>query len=248
MGHHWEQHDEATVPASVEEVWDAIATGPGIDSWFMGRSEVEPGPDGAVRTSMGSYTMDTAITGWEPLHRLAHRGTDGPDGRFIAFEYLIEGRETGSTVVRLVTSGFLPGDDWEGEFEAMTLGGAMYFATLIAYLTHFAGQAGRPITASGPPVSDWPSTWAALHRALGLSVSPQVGDPARVTVPGLADVEGVVDFINPQAIGIRTPDALYRFIRGYVGSIVLGHHVFTPDHTDSHTTEAWQTWLTDLPA
>lgn len=248
MGHRWEQRDEATVGASVEEVWEAIATGPGIDSWFMGRNEVEPGPDGAIRTSMGSFTMDSAITGWEPLHRFAHRGTDGPDGRFIAYEYLIEGRDQGSTVLRMVANGFLPGDDWETEFEAMSLGGAMYFATLVAYLNHFAGRTGQPINVSGPPVTDWPTAWAELHRALGLSASPRVGDPARATVPGLPAVEGVVDFVNPHAIGIRTPDALYRFIRGYFGSIVLGHHIFKQDNTDTDTAQAWRTWLNGLPA
>ena len=248
MGHHWEQRDEATVAASVEEVWAAIATGPGIDSWFMGRTEVEPGPDGAVRTSMGSFTMDSAITGWEPPRRFAHRGADGPQGRFIAYEYLIEGRDQGSTVVRVVASGFLPGDDWEAEFEAMSLGGAMYFATLVAYLNHFSGRTGRTVNLSGPPVSDWPSAWAGLHRALGLSASPRVGDPVRTTVAGLAPIEGVVDFVNPQAIGIRTPDALYRFIRGFFGSIVLGHHIFSQDSTDTYTVDSWRTWLNSLPA
>jgi uncharacterized protein YndB with AHSA1/START domain len=251
MGHHWEKQDEAIIPASVEDVWNAIATGPGIDSWFMGRSSVEPGPDGAVRTDMGAFTMDSAITGWEPLHRLAHRSPEDPDGGFIAFEYLIEGRGQGSTVLRVVTSGFLPGDDWEDEFEAMTLGGAMYFGTLIAYLTHFAGRTGRPITVTGPPVSDWPSVWADLHDALGLSTTPQVGDPAGVSVPGLPEIEGVLDFVNPQALGIRTPDGLYRFIHGYFGSIVLGHHLFAPESEpgdgDKHATAAWEAWLAAFP-
>lgn len=247
MGHRWEQRDEATVAASVEEVWEAIATGPGIDSWFMGRSEVKPGPDGAVRTATGSFTMDSTITGWEPPHRFAYRGAEGPDGRFFAYEYLVEGRGQGSTVVRVVANGFLPGDDWETEFEAMSLGGAMYFATLVAYLDHFAGRAGQSqsIDVSGPPVTDWPAAWAGLHQALGLSASPRVGDPARVTIPGLPAIEGVVDFVNPQAIGVRTPDALYRFIRGFFGSIVLGHHIFR-QNTDADAAKAWLTWLNDL--
>ena len=37
------------VHATPEEVWQAIATGPGIDSWFMGRNEVEPGEGGRPR-------------------------------------------------------------------------------------------------------------------------------------------------------------------------------------------------------
>ena len=36
---------EVEVPGSPEEVWQAIATGPGISSWFVPAS-VENGPDG----------------------------------------------------------------------------------------------------------------------------------------------------------------------------------------------------------
>ena len=43
MGKEFSVSNEARVPASPDEIWDAIATGPGIDSWYMGRSTVEPG-------------------------------------------------------------------------------------------------------------------------------------------------------------------------------------------------------------
>ena len=52
MGHQFAQHHEAEVPAGPDEVWAAIATGPGIDSWFMGRNEVTAG---AVRRNAGPY-------------------------------------------------------------------------------------------------------------------------------------------------------------------------------------------------
>ena len=48
MGHHFEDHEEAELQATPEQVWEAIATGPGIDSWFMGRNQVEPGEGGKV--------------------------------------------------------------------------------------------------------------------------------------------------------------------------------------------------------
>lgn len=34
MGHAFEHRHELTVPASPEQVREAITTGPGIDSWF----------------------------------------------------------------------------------------------------------------------------------------------------------------------------------------------------------------------
>jgi len=165
MGHQFTEHDAAEVPASPEEVWAAIATGPGIDSWFMGRNEVKPGADGIVRTVFGDYAPESPITEWDPARRFGYRSGQAPDGRFIAFEYLIEGRAGGSTVLRAVTSGFIPGDDWADEFEAMKLGGALYFASLVEYLTHFPGRFAAPVTAYGPPDPDWPRDRARLYQA-----------------------------------------------------------------------------------
>lgn len=233
--------------ATVEEVWDAIATGPGIDSWFMGRSEVQPGPEGSVRTDLGGFAMTSKVTCWEPPRRFAYR-SDGPGERFIAYEYLVEGRDHGSTVVRVVANGFLPDDDWEAEFDAMSKGGRMYFANLVAYLNHFEGRHATPVEVTGPPVTDWPSDWATLRTALGVGSDPAVGDAVRVTVPGLPPIEGTVDFVNPHVLGVRTHNALYRFIQGFFGSMMLGHHLFGDSVDEAHTKQAWQRWLAGLYA
>jgi hypothetical protein len=50
--HEFEIRDELTLAATPEQVWDAIATGPGIDSWFMGHTEIEPGKGGTNRLAM----------------------------------------------------------------------------------------------------------------------------------------------------------------------------------------------------
>ena len=178
MGHQFAQHHEAEVPASPEEVWAAIATGPGIDSWFMGRNEVEPGDGGAVRTAFGEYTPELPITGWDPAQPARLRQRPAPDGRFIAQEFLIEGRAGGSTVLRAVTSGFLPGEDWAEEFEAMTLGGELYFTTLVEYLTHFTGRFAVPVTVFGPPGTSW-----SRDRPLLLPCA-RAGRAARAWRPG----------------------------------------------------------------
>ena len=33
---------DVEVDATPEQVWEAIATGPGLGSWFLGESEIEP--------------------------------------------------------------------------------------------------------------------------------------------------------------------------------------------------------------
>ena len=242
MGHQFAQHHEAEVPASPEEVWAAIATGPGIDSWFMGRSEVEPGDGGTVRTTFGEYTPELPITGWDPARRLAYGSGQAPDGRFIAYEFLIEGRAGGSTVLRAVTSGFLPGEDWAEEFEAMTLGGELYFRTLVEYLTHFTGRFAVAVTAFGPPGTSWSRDRPLLCRALGLAEQPEPGDPVRFT-DEIASPAGVVYCVNAHAIGVRTPDALYRFMRGFAKPVVAAHHLFGPGAEPDQARQAWEAWL-----
>jgi uncharacterized protein YndB with AHSA1/START domain len=249
MGHDFELHHEAEVTANPEEVWQAIASGPGMDSWFMGRTEVEPGPSGTVRTTMGDLTLESTVTAWEPLKRFAHESAPAEDGRFVAYELLIEGRDRGSTVLRLATSGFLPGDDWSAEFEAMSAGMSMFFRTLVSYLDHFAGRTATPINTAGPQVDDWDRAWPALLGALGLAETAAVGDPVRVAPAGLPPIDGVVDVIDPQCLGIRTGDALYRFVQGFfTGAVMAGHHVFAEGVDQRRTEHAWRTWLTELYA
>jgi uncharacterized protein YndB with AHSA1/START domain len=102
--HEFEIRDEITLAATPEQVWDAIATGPGLDSWFMGHSEIEPREGGTNRLEMPGYAQESTITAWQPGRHLAFRG-DSPDGTFMASEFLIEGRDGGSSVLRAVQNG-----------------------------------------------------------------------------------------------------------------------------------------------
>ena len=222
MGKDFEAHLDAAVPATPEQVWDAIATGPGISSWFVGRTEI----DGeTVRTSFGEGFMPPrTVTAAQPPHRFAYRSDTDPDGRFVAYEYLVEGRAGAATVLRTVTSGFLPGDDWADEYEAMRYGTELFFHTLTEQLRWFPGRFATPVTAFGPPVTDWPLTWHQLHRTLGLPATPRPGDRVRTTmIP-----DGVVSFTNPHALAVRAPDAVYRFLRGFHGSLIAAHALYSP--------------------
>jgi len=237
VGYEFELTDVAEVGATPEQVWEAIATGPGIDSWFMGRNEVEGGTGGTVRGAFGAYRPEYRIREWDPLEKLAYGSDTAPDGRRIAYEFLIEGRDGGSTVIRCVTSGFLPGDDWEDEFEAMTTGGELFFRTLVEYVTHFAGRTAVPVTAFGPPVGDWDEAWTRLGAALGLPARPAEGDRVRI------GQEGVVYAVNDQTAGVRTPDAMFRFVRGFQGAMVACHHLFTPGADADVEEKTWGDWL-----
>ncbi|MEV4091407.1 SRPBCC family protein [Streptosporangium saharense] len=253
MGHEFEVRKEIELAATPEEVWQAIATGPGIDSWFMGRSEVEPRQGGSTRLTVGGATEEATVTSWEPPGRFAYRTGQGEGGAFMAFEWLVEGRDRGSTVLRMVHEGFLEGD-WESEYEAMKSGWDMYLHTLAAYLTHFPGRTGRPVSALRVGAAGPERAWAVLTGALGLPATAVVGERASIAPEGFAPVEGVLDYADPfSCLGVRTDQGLYRFVhsgprRG--NAVFLAHHLYSfPGEFSGEAGElerAWQGWLERL--
>jgi uncharacterized protein YndB with AHSA1/START domain len=249
MPHEFEVREELPLSATPEQVWEAIATGPGIDSWFLGHSEIEPREGGRGSMTMGEHTTHSTVTAWDPPHRLAYRSDDNPDGTFMAFEYLIEGRAGGSTVLRFVHSGML-GDDWEAEYDALSKGDRMYLLHLAAYLRHFPGRtATHSMFLPGPQIADGQRVWAAFAEALGGKGTPAEGDEVRIEIDGLPPVEGVVEYAGPPTyLIVRTPDGLYTFMHGYLDTVVVELHAFSAGIDTQATESAWQSWLRRLPA
>ncbi|MEU7872771.1 SRPBCC domain-containing protein [Dactylosporangium sp. NPDC049140] len=241
--HAFELTHDIDLAATPEQVWAAIATGPGIDSWFMGRNEIEPHVGGETRMAMPGFDATGTVTAYEPGHRFGYRSPEAEDGSFMAFEYLIEGRDGGSTSLRLVHSGVLAGN-WEDEYDALRKGNPLYLRTLQQYLEHFAGRTAVPVAAFGPQQADQDIVWAAVTEACGLSKDAKEGDAVRLTFGG-REISGVVDTaLEPSFLGVRTDDALLRFV-GRHGFILTGHHVFAG--IDRETAEQeWTAWLAEV--
>ncbi len=248
MMHEFELSEQIELAATPQQVWDAIATGPGIDSWFMGRNELEAREGGRGRMDMGGFVAESTVTACEPLKHLAYRGDPEPDGTFHAFEYLIEAREGGSTVLRFVHSGFL-GDDWEAEYDALRKGDPMYLHKLAQYVRYFSGRHGAPISGFAGLRPDKERVWELYRAGLGLAGPVAIGDRVHLTPAGLAPLDGEVTYLNEDFLAVRTADALYGFIHGYKGGLVIGHHIYgapgqaAPDVKDLQ--EAWQGWLAE---
>jgi uncharacterized protein YndB with AHSA1/START domain len=242
MTHPFEVRGETNVDATPEQVWDAITSGPGVDSWLMGRTEIDS--DNKTSTfDMFGNTSTSAITAWEPGHRYATREEPNADGTFMAFEWLIEARDGGGAVVRFVHSGLL-GEDWEAEYNGLSVGDQAYLTKLKVYLEHFApGTAKLSTFLPGPVTGD---SWAAMTAAVGAGPDAANGQPARLTVPGIEPVDGAVEFVAaPSFVGMRTGDAMYVLIHGYNGMMFATAHYFD-DRDRSAETEAWQAWLGTL--
>jgi hypothetical protein len=53
----------------------------------------------------------------------------------------------------------------------------------------------------------------------------------------------VVYLANPHAIGVRTADALYRFMRGFAKPVIAAHHLFAAGAEPDRARQAWEAWL-----
>ena len=236
---------EQETAATPEQVWEAIATGPGLDAWFMGRNEVEPGEGGRTRLETGGFTEEAVVTVWQPPVRLVTETETAPDGSRHVFDYRLEPRGN-KTAVRWSHTGFLGSDNWELEYEGMAEGDPVYFAKLFEYLQHFRGRRATPVNVFHPGPGDKEEGWARFREGLGLDGEVSVGHRVTLTPEGLGPIEGEVDVRTGSFLGVRSPDAMLRFMHiDWNRMVGLGHHLFAED-LPADIEERWAAWLSDV--
>jgi uncharacterized protein YndB with AHSA1/START domain len=81
---------ETEVPGTPEEVWQAIATGPGVSSWFC-PTQSDQRVGGTITSHFGpGMDSDAKITAWDPPHRFAAESQSfGPDSPPMATEWTV---------------------------------------------------------------------------------------------------------------------------------------------------------------
>ena len=247
---------EVEVPGTPEEVWQAIATGPGISSWFV-PTEVEEREGGAAISHFGPDTsMDSVatITAWDPPRRFAADSQDlGPEAPTIATEWIVEARTGGTCVVRVVHSLFTTSDDWDGQLEGWESGWPAFFRILRLYLTHFRGQPAAAFQLMGVAPEPKAEAWAALTGALGLAgavLGRRVN--AAAGVPPLA---GVVEQVGPAAypeelllrLDQPAPGLAHLFAMAMGGQVYLPVRVYLygdrAPAVVARDEPVWQAWM-----
>lgn len=235
--------------ASPEQVWQAIASGPGISSWFVPH-QVEQRLGGAMSAQFGGGSDVTGqVRAWEPGRRIVFGAAEAPpDGTAdYAFEFLVEGRDGGGTVLRFVQSGFLD-EGWEDEYASLDDGWDLFFDNLRSYLTHFAGQPVHNVVTMAFVDGSAADLWPGLYRALGLARRPALGERVTLTPDGPEPITGVVDVACDKFLGVRSATGLHRIgAEGDAGCGISAYHYFYGDPVDTEALTAdWQRWLTDL--
>ena len=193
---------EVEVPGTPEEVWQAIATGPGISAWFWPAEieEVDGKPVAAKLTFGPGMVSRSVVTAWDPP-RLFAREADGwaPGSPPIATEFTVEARAGGICLVRVVNSLFASTDDWDKQLEGAESGWPGIFRILRIYLTHYRGLRSAMMQVMAGVAGTKVKAWATLAAALGLS---GVGAGQRWAVPaGVPALGGVVEHVSQSPCG-----------------------------------------------
>lgn len=197
---------EINVPGTPEEVWRAIATGPGISSWYVPHV-VEEAEGGEATASFGpepEMQVKGRVAVWDPPRRVVFDGGGVDQG--LAFEWLVEADDGGTCIVRLVNSGFGAGGEWDDHYDAMTEGWRLFLFNLQLHLEHFKGQSATavlPMAAWAGPAED---AWTTLATALGIPPGPEVGDRVEVTAADAPPLAGTVARVTPTYLALVVDD------------------------------------------
>jgi hypothetical protein len=163
-------------------------------------------------------------------------------------EFLVEAQSGGTCVVRVTTSGFGTGADWEQEFwDDMAPSWLAFFDNLRLYLAHFPGHQAATLEATASHPGDVAALLSTVHEALGLGA-----EGAAVAIRGATGtVERVLERQTLVRLTAPVPGMLNVFAHeGGEGQVTVGvrAYLFSPDAADYVEREqpAWQQWLSRL--
>lgn len=243
-----------------EQVWQAIATGPGISSWFV-PTEVEEREGGAVTFRLDPQTISAGtVTCWQPPDRFAYEERDWADNAPpLATELIVEARAGGRCVVRLVHSLFTDSDAWDDQLSDFEAGWGPFFEVLELYLTHFHGLPCASFRSLSAVEGSQVEAWQALLQKLGLS-GASAGEHRRVLAPLALPFAGrlqrtdegksrrdVLLLLDEPTPGIALFGVYLAAGKVYAG---LSCYLFGDAAAEVRALQApaWETWFAEPPA
>jgi uncharacterized protein YndB with AHSA1/START domain len=161
---------EILVPGTPEQVWQAMATGPGNAGWFI-KAEIEERVGGTLRFDFGGgVSTKGEVTEWEPPLRFGYVEREWePGAPPVATEITLTARSGDRCVVRMVHSLFTSSDAWDDQVEGFEKGWVGFFAILRVYLERFSGESAAGFMAMVPTTGDALSAWLRLCETLGMA-------------------------------------------------------------------------------
>ncbi len=245
---------EVEVPGTPEEVWRAIASGPGVSSWFV-PTRMEERQGGEIVSNFGpGMDCPATITEWEALKRFVAEGDLGPPGSpKMATEWIVEARAGGRCLVRVVHSLFADSDDWDNQLDGLEQGWPMYFRILRRYLEHFNGQPCSAMQFVGFSTDPEPQAWQKAGgelRLLNAAAEQKWSAPdALPRMAGVVDTLGKGSHKNTVLLRLDTPAPGTAYVGAFScgGMVMVCISVYLYGDKAKPAVErdepAWQAWI-----
>jgi uncharacterized protein YndB with AHSA1/START domain len=245
---------EVQVPGTPEEIWAAVATGPGIGSWFV-PSTVEQREGGEVVQQFGpgdSMSVRGRVRVWDPPQRVVFDGGDTGEG--MAFEWLIEARDGDTCVVRLVNSGFGSGEEHNDQIDGLDAGWRMFLHNLQLHRRYFPGQVGVAVQPMSMAAVGLDEAWDILTGALGIAGTASDGDRVAAGPTAPTALTGTLERAAPRMLTLRIdepgPGTALVAVEGADGQAVVSVWFWLYGAEAAGRApavlEGWQGWLADL--
>lgn len=244
---------EIEVPGTPEEVWRAIASGPGISSWMVpAEFEEKDGKPVAVKMTFGpGMEVRQPVKVWDPPRTWVSESEGVAGSPSNANEWYVEARGGGVCVVRFVQSLFASTDEWDNQLEAGHAAFLAFFRALRIYLTHFRGQSSTIMQFVVPVAGTEAEAWDALTTAVGVK-GLTVGQrwAAREGVPAFGGVaEYYTESPYDALLRLDKPGpgiaALGAFNCGGPSMVALNFYLYGDQAAAivAHETPLWQAWF-----
>jgi len=205
------------IAAPVEDVWRALTDAEWLTNWFPLEARVRPGVGGSIWTSWGGgAAFESPIAAWEENKhlRLLYMPATPPEkideataqGMYIPFEVAVDyflDSNGGSTVLRLVHSGFSDDAAWDTQYDGTVTGWALELRGLRHFLEKHRGVKRDVVWARHDITGlSLPDAWSRLFTDDGLRPRNAVetleaGDRYSFTTPRGDSFEGAVQIVQP---------------------------------------------------
>lgn len=247
---------EVVVPGTPEQVWQAVATGPGYTAWFT-RTEIEERIGGTILFDLGPYGSSKGeVTIWEPPFRFGYVEREWSEGAPpVETGITMTSRPDGKCLFRMTHSLIASTDDWDASLEGFETGWPGFFEVLRLYLTHFAGSPAASCHAMTSVEAPQLEVWKRLTEALGLAAA-NVGEER--TTPEPERLAGTVERVQQSdreryvLLRLTAPApgvaliGTYRMGNATNASIVLYFYGDNAAQTADAAKEKWASWLDGL--
>lgn len=184
---------EIEIDAPVDVVWEALADPRELERWFPLEARVEPGQGGTVWMSWGNeFEGESKIVAWDEGRRLAYTWIE----EAIVADFTLEARG-GSTVLRLVHSGFPTDASWDEWFGSTVRGWDFELRSLELYLERHRGEDREVVYLRRRVERSHEATWSRLVEAFEGVDAVEPGESYETTAPDGTLLAGRVVDLDP---------------------------------------------------